>query len=70
LFGWNVRLLTFELQYGSEKLVRDQGRHVVRRALGTWLSLLTVRAILAQVKPGRRRAVNTAISTTHPSPAA
>jgi hypothetical protein len=30
-----------------------EGRHVVRRALRTWLSLLTVRVIHAQVKPSR-----------------
>ena len=62
LFGWNVRLLTgtpgrFESFDASMK-----GGHVMRRAAGTrpvghadaadvaWVSLLTVRVILAQVK--------------------
>jgi hypothetical protein len=55
LFGWNVRLLTGTPgRWG--KLSSNKGRHVVRRAPRTWLSLLTVRVIYAQVKPGRSAA--------------
>jgi hypothetical protein len=42
---------------------QDQGR------FRTWLSLLTVRVIHAQVKPGRSVPGKTAISTTYPPPA-
>jgi hypothetical protein len=55
------------------KLSSIKGRHVVpcafkTWALRTWLSLLTVRAIHAQVKPGRSPALNTGVSTTYPPP--
>ena len=61
LAHWNSRSLG--------KLSSVKGRHVVRRALQTWLSLLTVRAIPPQVKLNRPGPANTGISTTYPPPA-
>jgi hypothetical protein len=68
LFGWNVRLLTgAPVRFG--RLTWDKGGHSAhpgkmrcsrttavcpgREHFRTWLSLLTVRAICAQVKPDR-----------------
>jgi hypothetical protein len=61
LAHWNSRSLG--------KLSSIKGRHVVRRALQTWLSLLTVRANPPQVKLNRPGPANTGISTTYPPPA-
>jgi len=55
------RALAHRDSRSSGKLSSIKGRHVVHRAfetraLQTWLSLLTVRVITAQVKPGGRAA--------------